>query len=135
MKIELQEGEYICPICNGTGNDERAIWICDKCDGEGKVDWVSQVVTRSIVERMSTLRRVNIRNILNHIKTNIAGEIFPNIQNMKQQITSYLSTCQQNFAIDDFNVICDETNFHNIDIFIKPTRTTEQVRLTLKIEK
>jgi len=48
-KIELKEGEIICPKCKGKGtycfkgvySNKR---ICEKCFGSGKLDWVEIIV-------------------------------------------------------------------------------------------
>ena len=50
--IKLQEGEKFCPKCDGKGrvpknNNSREIRFakslnCDKCMGDGKLDWVEE---------------------------------------------------------------------------------------------
>jgi len=50
--ISLEEGEYFCKKCNGAGVVSRTNavhkkakkLICDKCLGEGKLDWVEKAV-------------------------------------------------------------------------------------------
>lgn len=46
-EIELFPGEEICQGCKGTGvsaiNDHWQIQ-CRKCHGEGKIDWISNVI-------------------------------------------------------------------------------------------
>ena len=133
MKRELLEGEYICPKCDGTGSDERAIWICDKCDGEGIVDWISKVTTKSLSKRMSALRLVNIKRSLIHIQK-MAELLFPNFDLAHVEIKEYLELLKVNFAIYDYTTVHDESNCFAIDVFIQPTRTVEQVRLTLRMD-
>ena len=47
--IVLEEGETICDRCNGSGYDPRGDdaqffrIICQKCQGEKKVDWISNI--------------------------------------------------------------------------------------------
>lgn len=45
---DLKEGEFLCDVCNGTGQDPNQVdngyfWtpVCPKCQGEKKLDWVS----------------------------------------------------------------------------------------------
>jgi len=53
MKPDLLPGEEICPKCKGTGNNPKAEencsidFICFRCNGTGKIDWV----TRAMGER------------------------------------------------------------------------------------
>lgn len=39
----LNEGEVVCDECNGKGN-EGTLWTCAKCDGKGKLDWVTNAM-------------------------------------------------------------------------------------------
>ena len=47
-KLELLEGEMICPKCNGTGvyynKYDISTFTCSKCLGEGKLDWIENIV-------------------------------------------------------------------------------------------
>jgi len=50
--MELKPGDKICKECNGSGiiNPEKRfdggtiVAICSSCDGDGKFDWIEQVV-------------------------------------------------------------------------------------------
>lgn len=47
--MELEEGEVICPRCNGTGYDpnQGTYWpkqYCKKCRGNKKIDWIENIV-------------------------------------------------------------------------------------------
>ncbi len=48
--MKLNEGEYICKHCNGSGigqhidNKERLIGFCGYCRGTGKVDWIKKAI-------------------------------------------------------------------------------------------
>jgi len=53
--MELKPGEYICEKCEGTGNNppmkrngkylKPGVYeICGHCHGEGKLDWIENVV-------------------------------------------------------------------------------------------
>ena len=52
--MELEEGEIICLECNGSGRQgftishskgsERLTINCQQCDGDGKFDWIENVL-------------------------------------------------------------------------------------------
>jgi DnaJ-class molecular chaperone len=46
-KLYLKDGEVICSKCNGEGNckfnNDVCIW-CSRCQGTGKVDWISNAM-------------------------------------------------------------------------------------------
>jgi DnaJ-class molecular chaperone len=50
MKVELSPGEEICPKCKGKGENPDAEencsidLICFRCNGTGKVDWVTKAM-------------------------------------------------------------------------------------------
>ena len=55
MKKPLGPGDHYCKHCNGTGKDPRTVndnpwgaWECDYCNGEGKLDWIENVVGKKI---------------------------------------------------------------------------------------
>jgi hypothetical protein len=62
----LEEGEILCPKCGGKGSldvpgepDLRK--ICHRCDGNGKMDWVSAVMGKPTKKRSLTGRwRVDV---------------------------------------------------------------------------
>lgn len=47
---DLKPGELICDKCNGErwleGTGKKSDWLyqCDKCQGDGKVDWISHIM-------------------------------------------------------------------------------------------
>lgn len=45
-KLKLKEGEVLCDKCYGKGflGKGRALPICPKCFGAGKLDWIENVV-------------------------------------------------------------------------------------------
>jgi len=132
MKIELLEGETLCHLCNGTGHDKQALYICDKCDGEGKVDWISKAITAS--KKMSSLRLLNIKRAFISME-NIAMNNFPDVKLIYKKIKKYSELLKNNHVIYDYLVIHDKTNNFNFDIYIQPSRTVEQCKLTLRISK
>jgi hypothetical protein len=44
-KIKLEEGEVICSRCKGKCRDPHGVYYyCQKCNGKGKMDWVSDIM-------------------------------------------------------------------------------------------
>lgn len=130
MKIiseDLEEGEVKCNKCNATGTDENDVYLCDKCDGEGKIDWISNATEKPI--RMSSLRRVDIKRATYKLKK-LAESNFPNLDQIYSSMWSYLDTLQQHNVICEFKV---ERNENVFEVFIKPSRAIEIVKLNLVI--
>jgi len=58
IKDSLKEGELICPECDGIGfpgkvklqGDKVGLfkYVCSKCQGDGKLDWVENVVGKKV---------------------------------------------------------------------------------------
>jgi len=54
LKLELNNGETICNVCNGVGYSkyhERAKeyrW-CDKCKGTGKLTWIEEILGKQVI--------------------------------------------------------------------------------------
>ncbi len=47
--VDLEEGEVICPKCNGSGSEPKihdriVAGKCSKCFGKGKLDWIENIV-------------------------------------------------------------------------------------------
>ena len=56
MDVKLEKGEMICSLCNGEGNYNHSNYVCEKCDGVGKVDWISNAIINKkekIIERFN----------------------------------------------------------------------------------
>jgi len=52
MTLVLNEGEVICPKCNGSGLCDNnyipdvpvfGVYTCFKCNGKGKLDWIENI--------------------------------------------------------------------------------------------
>jgi hypothetical protein len=62
-KIKLEEGECLCPKCNGVGEvyTSKGIQgntICTKCWGAGKLDWIEMIMGASYIFHVPRLRKV-----------------------------------------------------------------------------
>ena len=77
--MDLKPGDIICPDCKGTGYDLKINDYpfgykmhphCDKCNGEGKLDWIEAVVGKrnSIYEPWFAPHGIR-RGQINEIKT------------------------------------------------------------------
>jgi len=44
--LEIGEGEELCPICKGSGifTKKYSGYICQKCKGRGKIDWIQKAM-------------------------------------------------------------------------------------------
>ena len=64
MELNKDKGEIICPKCKGSGNqadwmhlpDYRAYMECSHCNGEGKLDWIENVVGKKPEDKVFRLR-------------------------------------------------------------------------------
>ncbi len=130
MDIKLEEGEMICPLCDGTGEDKHSIYICNKCNGEGKIDWVTNVVIKD--KSLSILERIDVRKVIKSIKQMAWSEDFTNMDIFYKKMNNHLESLQVNKAIIDYNIA---SNFMNkyIDISITPVQSIEYITLSLTI--
>lgn len=132
--IVLREDEIICPVCKGTGQFEQSIYVCEKCDGSGKVDWITNAVTRK--KKRSSLDELNVRRIVMHIKSIVNDLQFePNdkitANALKGMMEHYLDTMQDRRAIEEYRIIQSPDN--HLNVHIKPNRSLEIVQMDLTI--
>jgi len=134
----LREGELICPVCQGNGHLEQSMYVCEKCDGSGKVDWVSNVVTR--YKKRTSLYRINVRRIVAHLQSLVKGVNFePNnkttMDTLKGMMKHTLSTLKDRIAIDDYDISqsFSDSGQRSFDISIKPIRSVEIIKLNFTI--
>lgn len=122
------EDELTCPICNGTGEDE--LYVCEKCDGSGKVDWVSNAITRN--KKRTILERIDVKKVISSIKEIGFSEDFANINIFDKKMKNHLESLQVNKSIVDYNV---RSNWLSkcIDVSIKPVQSVEQITLNFTI--
>ena len=121
-----------CKLCNGKGSVDD-IYICHKCDGEGKTDWVTNAMHKNPPVPRTSIHLVNIRQVLRNTEKIVMESIIKGkFKDAVPKITGYLEIVERHNIIHDWMVQCNEANFYNIDVYIKPTRTVEMVRQTLK---
>lgn len=80
-KTHLEDGECICNMCEGEGNIINSKYdisyidqVCPKCNGKGKVDWVS----RAINKPYTTLADI-AKDLAEELRTTIDNEILKTI--------------------------------------------------------
>jgi RecJ-like exonuclease len=132
--IELREDEVICPVCKGSGKLEQTIYVCEKCDGTGIVDWITNAVTRK--KKRSSLDELNVRRVVMHLKSIVNDLQFePNdkitADNLKGMMENYLDTIQSRKAIEEYSIIQSPDN--HLSVHIKPNRSLETVQMDLTI--
>ncbi len=134
MNIELKEDELICSVCKGVGHNKQNIYVCEKCDGTGIVDWITNAVTRK--KKRSSLDEINVRRVVMHLKSlvnNLQFEVNDKTTAhvLRGMIEEYLSTMHSNKAICDYNVIQSPDN--HLNVHIRPNRSLETVQMDLTI--
>jgi len=131
MNLKLEEGEMICPVCKGTTHDTNDIYICGKCDGIGKIDWISNAVIKS--KKRSILERIDVREFISSIKQIACSEDFNNIYIFNKKMKEHLESLQVNKVIIDYEVKSSCINKY-ININIKPVNTTYTIALNFTIK-
>lgn len=140
-ELILKEGEIVCPVCKGAGYTEKNIYVCEKCDGSGKVDWVANAMVRKKEER-STLDELNIRRIFIHLRSLIDNLKFEplddtTINNLRETMEHYLSSLESRKAIYDYQVseaLPSSQGRKCFDINVKTTRSVEMVQMNVVIK-
>ena len=131
MNFELKEGELICPVCKGSGIDKEGIYVCNKCDGTKKVDWISNVTTSK--KRLSVYRRIDIQRLILHIRRIVENNILETYFNIYEMIENCLDTCKSQRLIYDYKI--EAKKVKEFDIFIKPSVSIETINLKISINE
>ena len=128
---KLVEGEMTCPLCNGTGEDKyNVLYVCRKCNGDGKIDWVTNVIIKD--KSPSILERIDVRKAIESIKQMAWSEDFANMDIFHKKMNDHLEFLQVNKAIVDYNVTSNFINRY-VDISIKPVQSVEHINLNFNI--
>jgi predicted PP-loop superfamily ATPase len=125
-----------CPICKGTGNEKENVFVCEKCDGSGKVDWVSNVISQN--RETTSLDRINVRRLIIHLKSLIRDMQYEPDNNLtmdtlKEMMGNYLTTLKDKKAIDDYEITKAFAGGYDFDVLIKPSRSIDVVTMNIKI--
>jgi len=62
--INLEEGEMICDKCEGSGTSWIYTTPCSKCQGQGKVDWVENIVGKKPLYGSDSSSSVNFKHLM-----------------------------------------------------------------------
>lgn len=137
--IELREDEIICPICNGRGHTNKNIYVCEKCDGSGKVDWISNVVTYK--REQTSLNRINVRRLVMHLQSLVNRFKFEPLDDLTlntlgASLKNYMSLLYSRKVINNYKITKNPNNM-SIDLTITPQTGIETINInyTLKYIK
>lgn len=95
--IKLKDGEIICPECQGKGIKPRKIDIfnphditykCEKCQGEGKLDWIEQIIGKQPNEKFNESIIFNNDCSIYDGTISKVDEVKLEVENMKLIITN-----------------------------------------------
>lgn len=135
--IKLYEGEVICSRCEGTGMHDEDKYVCDKCLGEGKLDWVTDIMGRPRTE--SVLDSVNVRQIMGYIRKVLNDEVSKDqpvtpifIDHVSKIMETNLDFLESQRAIYNYDVTTCQKN-QSIGITIQPYRAAEFINMDVKI--
>ena len=73
-KLKLKFGEVICNECSGLGRKSGTNSICEKCDGDGKLDWVENIVGKR-KKQFDWLEEDVVKHLVNQMAKKIDEEI------------------------------------------------------------
>jgi len=133
--------EIKCPQCDGNGYDNKGS-ICNKCIGEGKLDWIENIVGKlrdyNLLDRLNS---VNVKRLTSYIEKSISDHISQNyldnviddktINNIKNSIGYQLDNHKNRGVFYDYKV---ESHGHKqIDVYIKPNKSVETVKINYEI--
>lgn len=113
MDIKLNPGDILCPNCNGktyTG------FICIECYGEGKLDWVENMVGKEIPSYLNYQA-----NAISEVIA-IVHQGLP-IHESMDMVLSYLAKAKEEFHFSSFIVTMNETT-KKINVYIQPTQSS-----------
>lgn len=128
MKIE--EGLLKCSACKGTGED--GVYVCQKCQGKGVTDWVTNAMAQ-IKKPLSSLQLINIRRLMVHVRKTIENAVLERIDLTTQNIETILDDYKSQRALYDYKV--DKISRNEFNVFIKPTRTVEIIEMNFEITR
>ena len=138
MNIELTEDQQICPLCNGSGKFEQSIYVCEKCDGTGIVDWITNAVTRK--KKRSSLDEINVRRVVMHLKS-LVNKMNSEVNDkntahvLKGMMDNYLMAMKGRKVIDNYQISKSFAGgYGGFDVLIKPFRTVKTVKMSLTIK-
>ena len=129
--MNLNEGEIICPKCDGTGNTKgNEFRFCDKCFGEGKLDWVSNVMGK-IIPPSSPLNRLNVRRLVYYIR-NTLDNMFVESASTNEALKVIMDSLVDRQAVYDYKI--DNVDDKEVNLYLKPQRSAEIIKMNIEIK-
>lgn len=128
MKVE--EGQVKCSACKGTGED--GVYVCQKCQGEGVTDWVSNAMAK-IKKPLSALQLINVRRLMLHVQKTIEDAITERTDVTAENVGIILDHYKSKRILNDYKV--DQISETEIDVVIKPYRALEIIRMNFEITR
>lgn len=135
--MKVKEGYVKCSTCNGTGKDGS--FICQKCQGEGVTDWITNAMFRE--KPLSALDSINVRRMLLYVRKTLEKTLKENFLETTdvgiQAIESHLDYCKRNRMLYDYKVSEHITPSNDLcfDISIKPMRTVDIIQLKFEVNR
>jgi len=120
-KIHLEEGEVMCSKCNGSGytqdnSDFNRYNICNKCYGEGKLDWIDNILGK-IVSTTATFSvdTIDISTLSPQLKGNFHEEMIEVLtkQFVKEMDREILETIMEQYNLDLNKIGKEDKEFDN----------------------
>ena len=134
----MKKGYLECSVCNGTGED--GLYVCQKCEGKGIVDWITDIVFKKN-HPMSSLQLVNVRKTIAYLRDVVEKTLKENIfvpaKTLEELIKPYLDRCVTSRVLCDYKIsdFAVSPNERHIDIEIKPVRSVEMIQLDFKVDQ
>ena len=135
--MKAEEGYVKCSTCKGTGKDRD--YICQKCQGEGVTDWVTNAMFRE--KPLSALDSVNVKRMLIYVRKTIEKyleeNIFEPLDIPIKPIESHLDYCKSNRILYDYKIsdYISPPNNRHINITIKPMKSVEMIQLKFEVNR
>lgn len=128
MKIE--EGYVKCSNCNGTGEDES--YVCQKCQGEGVTDWITNAMFRE--KPFSCLDSINVKRMVIYVRKAIEKILKNNLFELNESnemVNEQLNCLKSSRVLYDYKVsdYMVSANERHINISIKPNKAIEIIQL------
>lgn len=128
MKIE--EGYVKCSACKGTGED--GVYVCQKCQGEGVIDWISNAMAK-IKKPFSPLQLINVRRLMLHVKKTIENCILERMNISVGEMEIILDHYKSKRVLIDYKV--DKISENKVNILVKPYRAMEIIKMNFEVTR